>query len=155
MSHKLWGGRFTGAIDPLMSAYNDSLRFDRVLWPQDIAGSIAYARANTANGLLTPQEFAAIEKGFSQIAQEWQTDTFEVKSNDEDIHTANERRLGELIGEGVAGKLHTGRSRNDQVATDLRMWVRDELKKLENHLKDLLRVIARRAEKEMELILPG
>ena len=109
MTGRLWGGRFTGETDPLMQAYNDSLPFDSVFWRQDIAGSIAYARANSKCGVVTEQEFKQIEEGFQQVGKEWEIDSFEVKPNDEDVHTANERRLGEIIGKEVAGKLHTGR----------------------------------------------
>jgi argininosuccinate lyase len=125
-SSKLWGGRFTGMIpfpsvesmahnpksigatDPLMTAYNESIHFDKAFFAQDIAGSIAFARANVKTGILTQDEFSAIEKGFGQILQEWQINKFEIEQgSDEDIHTANERRLGEVIGKDIAGKLHT------------------------------------------------
>ncbi|KAK0336310.1 argininosuccinate lyase [Friedmanniomyces endolithicus] len=153
---KLWGGRFTGAVDPVMMQYNESLTFDRVFYSQDIRGSIAYARANTHTGILTQHEFSEIERGLKQVQKEWETNTFEVRPEvDEDIHTANERRLGEVIGKEIAGKLHTGRSRNDQVATDMRLWLRDQLDKLEGYLVDFLRVIAARAEKEIEAVMPG
>lgn len=91
-----------------MEAYNESIYFDRAFYAQDIAGSVAFARANIATGILTKDEFAAIEKGLSQILEEWWSNTFEIKpGTDEDIHTANERRLGEIIGTEIAGKLHT------------------------------------------------
>ncbi len=97
-----------GATDPLMMAYNESIHFDRAFFAQDIAGSIAFARANVATGILTKDEFAAIETGLGQVLEEWRTDKFEIRSgSDEDIHTANERRLGEIIGTEIAGKLHT------------------------------------------------
>lgn len=153
---KLWGGRFTGGTDPIMTQYNESIYFDRALYSQDIRGSIAFARANTKVGLLTQEEFAAIEKGFEQVLQEWESNTFKIVPGvDEDIHTANERRLGEIIGTGIAGKLHTGRSRNDQVATDMRLWLRDQLSQLEEYLVAFLKVIAARAEKEIEHVMPG
>lgn len=151
----LWGGRFTGGLDPLMVTYNESLPFDRVIYAQDIRGSIAYARANSKIGILTADEFAAIEKGFQQVLKEWESNTFEVKPNDEDIHTANERRLGEIIGTGIAGKLHTGRSRNDQVATGMRLWLRDQLRLLEDHLVSFLRVLAARSKAEITALMPG
>ncbi|KAF2100677.1 argininosuccinate lyase [Rhizodiscina lignyota] len=152
----LWGGRFTGGLDPLMVAYNESIYIDRAFYAQDVAGSIAYARANKNLGILFDDEFAAIEKGLSQVRTEWETGKFEIRAGvDEDIHTANERRLGEIIGTAIAGKLHTGRSRNDQVATDMRMWLRDELRKIEQYLVDFLKVIAARAEKEVEYVMPG
>lgn len=97
-----------GATDPLMVQYNESIYFDRAFYNQDIAGSIAFARANVGTGILTQDEFAAIEKGLRQVLEEWKTNKFEIKQGiDEDIHTANERRLGEVIGKEIAGKLHT------------------------------------------------
>lgn len=97
-----------GDLDPLMMAYNESIHFDRAFFAQDIAGSIAFARANVATGILTQDEFAVIEEGLSQVLNEWRANTFEIKlSSDEDIHTANERRLAEIIGKEIAGKLHT------------------------------------------------
>lgn len=104
-----------------MMKYNASLPYDRAFYAQDVTASIAYARANVKTGILTQSEFEQIEKGLRQVAQEWKDGTFVVvEESDEDIHTANERRLGEIIGKDIAGKLHTGRSRNDQVATDMR-----------------------------------
>lgn len=97
-----------GDIDPLMMAYNESIKFDQAFFAQDIAGSIAFARANIATGILTQDEFTTIEKGLNQVLEEWRTDKFEIRPRtDEDIHTANERRLAEIIGKEVAGKLHT------------------------------------------------
>ena len=152
----LWGGRFTGGLDPLMMNYNASLRFDRTFFAQDIRGSIAWARANHRVGILTFAEFDAIDKALTQIRKEWESNSFVIKDDiDEDIHTANERRLGELIGKDVAGKLHTGRSRNDQVATDMRLWLREQLETIEQILTDLVKVVASRAEQEIEHVMPG
>ena len=89
------------------------------------------------------------------MEQEWLDNKFVAQENDEDIHTANERRLGELIGREIAGKLHTGRSRNDQVATDMRIWVTMEGGKLVGILKELVGVMVSRAEKEIEVLMPG
>jgi argininosuccinate lyase len=95
-----------GNTDPLTVAYNESIYFDRAFYSQDIAGSIAFARANIGTGILSQEEFQAIETGFQQVRKEWETDTFKIVPGvDEDIHTANERRLGEIIGTGIAGKL--------------------------------------------------
>ncbi len=139
-----------------MVSYNESIYYDRAFYAQDIAGSVAWARANHKRGILTASEFAAIEKGFAQVTEEWENGVFEIKPGvDEDIHTANERRLGEIIGTGTGGKLHTGRSRNEQIAADMRLWLRDELRKLEGFLRDLLKVVAARAEKELEVVMPG
>lgn len=145
-----------GGLDPLMEQYNESLSFDNVLHKQDILGSIAFARANTKAGRLTQPEFEKIEAGLLDVLKEWETGTFKsIPGADEDIHTANERRLGEIIGKDVAGKLHTGRSRNEQIATDMRLWLRDELDKLEGYLVSFLRVIARRSEAEVDYLMPG
>ena len=155
-ANMLWGGRFTGGLDPLMVSYNESIYFDRAIYAQDIRGSIAYARANAAIGILTEEEFKAIEKGFGQVLSEWKDDKFEIKPGvDEDIHTANERRLGEIIGTQIAGKLHTGRSRNDQVGTGMRLWLRDQLREVEQHLIALLRVTTSRAQSEISALMPG
>ncbi|KAJ9612444.1 argininosuccinate lyase [Cladophialophora chaetospira] len=152
----LWGGRFTGGLDPLMVSYNESIYFDRAIYAQDIKGSVAYARANTKIGILTQDEFNAIEKGFAEVLWEWQNEKFEIKPGvDEDIHTANERRLGEIIGTHIAGKLHTGRSRNDQVGTGMRLWLRDQLREIEQHLIALLRVTTSRAANEISALMPG
>ncbi|KAI0479133.1 L-Aspartase-like protein [Xylariaceae sp. FL0804] len=152
----LWGGRFEGGLDPLMVAYNESIHFDKALYKQDILGSIAFARANHKGGMLTADEFDKIEKGLREVMKEWEDGTFTIVPGvDEDIHTANERRLGEVIGKDVAGKLHTGRSRNEQVASDMRMWLRDELRSVDGHLVELLRVAADRAAREVEHVMPG
>ncbi|OCK97039.1 argininosuccinate lyase [Cenococcum geophilum 1.58] len=160
---RLWGGRFTGEMDPLMNQYNESLSLDRIFYAQDIKGSIAYARANVKTGILTQEEFEKLEEGLKKVLQEWDEGKFQPAPGDEDqllsvplyIHTANERRLGEVIGTNVAGKLHTGRSRNDQIATDMRMWLRDELDLIEEHLVDLLKVIAQRAKQDIDYIMPS
>ncbi|PVH99230.1 argininosuccinate lyase [Periconia macrospinosa] len=151
----LWGGRFTEGLDPVMEQYNTSLPYDRRFYAEDIAGSIAFARANMNNGVLTKDEFAAIEKGFAQIKEEWANNTFKVQPNDEDIHTANERRLSEVIGKEIGGKLHTGRSRNEQVVTDMRLWLREELRTLEGYLIQLIQTSVQRAEAEIEVLMPG
>lgn len=101
--------------------------------------AIAFARANKKGGIITEDEFNKIEKGLQAVMKEWDNDSFVIVPGvDEDIHTANERRLGEIIGKDVAGKLHTGRSRNEQVACDMRMWLRDELRKIEGHIVTFL-----------------
>lgn len=152
----LWGGRFTGGLDPLMVAYNESIYYDRAFYSQDIRGSIAWARANKHKGILSEHEFSEIERGLKEVEQEWRDNKFNIQSGiDEDIHTANERRLGEIIGKDIAGKLHTGRSRNEQVATDMRLWLREQLDNLEVFLVDLLKVTASRAEAEIEHVMPG
>ncbi|RVD88576.1 uncharacterized protein DFL_002756 [Arthrobotrys flagrans] len=153
---KLWGGRFTGKTDPLMQMYNESLSYDKRMYAQDILGSQAYAKATCKAGILTPEERDTIISGLEQVRQEWASDTFVIHPEiDEDIHTANERRLGEIIGAHIAGKLHTGRSRNDQVATDMRLWLRDELDEIEGYLIEFLRATVERAEEQIDALLPG
>ena len=154
MSTKLWGGRFSDALDPLMEEFNASIGFDWRLWQADIRGSQAYARALARAGLLTEDEAAQIVSGLELVADEWRADSFVIQTGDEDIHTANERRLTELIGP-VAGKLHTGRSRNDQVATDLRLWLREELQARAQQVRTLIEVATDRAESELDLLMPG
>lgn len=152
---KLWGGRFTGATDPLMTSYNESLSYDRRMYKADVMGSITYSRALLKVGILTAHEQSELERGLHLVLEEWQAGKFEEREGDEDIHTANERRLGELIGTPIAGKLHTGRSRNDQVATDMRIYLREEMDGLSAALRAFLQVLATRAEVEMGVLMPG
>ncbi|CAO3608170.1 unnamed protein product [Cunninghamella blakesleeana] len=151
---KLWGGRFTGAVDPLMDAFNASIHFDCRMYEADCIGSIAYAKALAKNNIITEQERDQLVEGLQSVMKEWENKTFELKPGDEDIHTANERRLGELVG-SVAGKLHTGRSRNDQVATDMRIWLREEASKILAHLKELISIVVNRADREIDVLIPG
>ncbi|KAJ7582907.1 argininosuccinate lyase [Mycena floridula] len=151
---KLWGGRFTGKTDPLMHSFNQSLKYDQRMHSADIRGSIAYAKSLQLVGILTVEEKDKIIKGLQVVGKEWQDGVFSVQPDDEDIHTANERRLSELIGP-VAGKLHTGRSRNDQVATDMRLWLLEEVKEVQAGLRGLISVLVERADTEKEIILPG
>lgn len=152
---KLWGGRFTGATDPLMDLYNASLPYDKKMFAQDLEGTRVYTMGLEKLGLITPEELSEIHRGLKVIHDEWANDKFVEKYGDEDIHTANERRLGEIIGKNISGKVHTGRSRNDQVATDMRLYVRDELKKLAFYLKSFIETMIKRAEKEIDYLMPG
>lgn len=151
---KLWGGRFTKETDPLMEAFSASIGFDRRLWAADIRGSIAYARALQRAGILSPQERDTLIRGLEEIAQELEAGNFIFLPTDEDIHTAVERRLREKVGE-VADKLHTGRSRNDQVATDLRLYLMGEIPVLRSHLESLQEAILARAEEYLDVLMPG
>ncbi|KAK8019623.1 hypothetical protein PG990_004761 [Apiospora arundinis] len=126
------------------------------LYKEDILGSIAFARANSKAGIISEAEFQEIERGLLQVMEEWKQGTFAIMPNDEDIHTANERRLGEVIGKDTAGKLHTGRSRNEQVVCDMRMWLRDRIREIDSQLVAFLKVIITRAESdEINYIMPG
>ena len=151
---KLWGGRFTGRTDSLVHRYNASISFDARLYDEDITGSIAWADALAAAGLLTPKEQEALSEGLETVRREFAGGTFATQPDDEDIHSAVERRLTELVGP-VGGKLHTGRSRNDQVATDFRLWIMRACESLDTHLVELLAGLADSAEAALNLPMPG
>jgi argininosuccinate lyase len=154
ISMTLWHGRFDQEPDAQMWALNASIGFDIRLAEQDLRGSMAWASALQAAGVLTNQEYLQISDGLNSILVAFQSGEFSVKPDDEDIHTAVERRLGEIIGP-LAGKLHTGRSRNDQVATDFRLWMLDHLVLLDTVLSNLQSVLISRAEADMDVIMPG
>jgi len=151
---QLWGGRFSGTTDALMRQFNDSIYFDVRLWEADIDGSIAYAQALTQVDVLTSTEETLLIDGLEKIRAEFSEDRFELKASDEDIHSAIERRLTELVGD-IAGKLHTGRSRNDQVATDTRLWLKRQIERLRLHLETLQGAIITKAEEHIDVIVPG
>ena len=151
----LWGeGRFNEPSDDDLKALNDSISFDKRMYKQDIRGSIAYARASAAAGVLTAQEADTIIGGLEQVLAEFDGGTFELKAGDEDIHTAVERRMTEIVG-SVGGKLHTGRSRNDQVATDFRLWVMDAIRELRPMIGELQAALCDKAEAHVETVMPG
>jgi len=150
----LWSGRFTGKLDAAAWLLNTSLPFDQRLAAQDVRGSMAWAGGLFKAGLLTEAEHAAILSGLNQIAGEFAQNTFTFHESDEDIHTAVERRLGELIG-ATAGKLHTGRSRNDQVATDFRLWMLDAIEQLNSAICILQSALLNLAEKHTTTLMPG
>ncbi|KAL3236639.1 argininosuccinate lyase ARG4 [Nakaseomyces bracarensis] len=153
---KLWGGRFTGDTDPLMQLYNASLPYDYRMYKADLEGTKVYTAGLNKLGLITDDELTKIHHGLVEIKKEWDENKFVRHESDEDIHTANERRLGEIIGRDIAGKVHTGRSRNDQVVTDMRIYCRDILnEKIFPAMKSLINVIVNRAEKEIDILMPG
>jgi argininosuccinate lyase len=150
----LWAGRLEGTLDEKAAALNASLAFDSRLAAQDVRGSAAWARALARAGVLTAEEAAAIERGLDQIGRELAEGKFAFRPADEDIHTAVERRLGELTGD-LAGKLHTGRSRNDQVATDFRLWVMESLQQAVAQIRGVQESLVARAEKDFGVAMPG
>jgi len=150
----LWGGVFSEPTDDDLRKLNDSFWFDRRMYAQDIAGSVAYARAMARADVLTESESAQIVDGLAKVKAEFDAGTFTVGANDEDVHTAVERRLVELIGEPGL-KLHTGRSRNDQVATDLRLWVKDAVIVTQTWVKGLQAALVERAEQHTADLMPG
>ncbi len=150
----MWGGRFSKSIDDKFAYLNNSFRFDWRLYAADIRGSMAYAKALAKANIITDAECETLMEGLQRVKQEFDTGTFEAKPSDEDIHTAVERRLGELVG-SVAGKLHTGRSRNDQVATDARLFVLDAIRNTQHALRDLQAAIVEKSEQHLDILMPG
>lgn len=144
----LWGGRFAQSPNQLAFELNASLSVDQRLALQDVDGSLAWADAIHKAGILSDEERAAIAFGLDTVREEFSSGQFSFVPSDEDIHTAVERRLTELIGE-AAGKLHTGRSRNDQVATDFRLWMLSAIPELESALKNLQAALVENAEKAL------
>ncbi len=151
---KLWGGRFNTPTDSLMERFNASIPFDWRLYDADIAGSIAYARALARASLITDAEAATLVDGLKNVRREFGDGSFEIRLSDEDIHTAVERRLYELVGT-VAGKLHTGRSRNDQIATDIRLFVRGAVERVMAGISEAQDALVRQAEAHPDVIMPG
>ena len=153
-ANTLWDGRFAGGASDIMQQINASIHFDRRFYRQDIAGSRAHCSMLMAQGILTADDGHAILKGLDRIEGEIAAGTFTYDPAREDIHMHVEARLSELIGE-AAGRLHTARSRNDQVATDFRLWLRDEIDALDPALKRLQVALLDRAEEHADTVMPG
>ena len=154
MSNRMWGGRFATGPDAIMEEINASIGFDQRLFKQDIAGSIAHATMLAEVGILTQSDRDAIISGLNAVLGEIEAGTFTFSRSLEDIHMNVESRLKEVIGD-AAGRLHTARSRNDQVATDFRLYVRDAIDTLLAQIKTLQLALVRRAETEVGTIMPG
>lgn len=150
----LWGGHFSAGPDELMTRINASIDFDKRLWAQDIRGSRAHATMLAARGIITPADRDAILAGLDEIAREIEAGRFVFDKALEDIHFNIEQRLTERIGE-PGRRLHTARSRNDQVATDMRLWVRDAMERAEGLLQALQRVLIGQAMRHAETVMPG
>jgi len=149
-----WSALFSEPMSDLVKRYTASVFFDWRLWQADISGSLAHAEMLAAQGILTPADHAAIEQGLAQITAEIKSGAFDWKLDLEDVHLNIEARLTQLVGD--AGKrLHTGRSRNDQVATDVRLWLRGEIDLIDGLLIDFQKALVAIAEKNVEVILPG
>ncbi len=153
-SNQMWGGRFEDKPSDIMEQINASIGVDKRMWRQDIRGSIAHATMLSKQGIITKDEAVEIVNGLNTIAEEIKSGQFEFKPALEDIHMNIEARLREMIGD-VAGKLHTGRSRNDQVATDFRMWTRDAIDELTHLIEDLQMVLEDLADAHQDSIMPG
>ncbi len=154
MSDKAWGGRFEGGLDAVALRYSASVDVDQRLAPQDIRGSIAHVRMLAARGVVTADEADAIVAGLESIGAEVAAGDFEWSDAREDVHMNLEATLSDRIG-SVGGKLHTGRSRNDQVATDMRIWTRDACWDTAARIDRMLAMLARRAADTVEVLLPG
>ncbi len=154
MSNKMWGGRFGSGPDPIMEDINVSIDFDRHLYRQDIAASKAHAAMLAKQGIITAQDAKRIAHGLDTILSEIESGKFAFKRALEDIHMNVESRLAELVGE-PAGRLHTARSRNDQVATDFRLWVRDAIDEIEGGLAAYQRALAEKALEHAGTVMPG
>ncbi|HEY5072025.1 MAG TPA: argininosuccinate lyase [Caulobacteraceae bacterium] len=152
--HSLWGGRFSAKPADLMAAINASIAIDRRLAPEDLAGSRAHAAMLVACGIIEPGDEVAIQQGLDLIEAEIAEGTFPFRDEFEDIHMNIEARLAELIG-APAGRLHTARSRNDQVALDLRLWVRGACDRARDLIVDLQRALLDQAETHAETLAPG
>ncbi|MEO0938204.1 MAG: argininosuccinate lyase [Pseudomonadota bacterium] len=153
-ANKMWGGRFAAGPDAIMEAINASISFDQRMAAQDIAGSRAHAAMLAAQGIITDTDAAAIREGLLTILSEIEAGEFAFSAALEDIHMNVEARLKEIIGE-PAGRLHTGRSRNDQVATDFKLWVRDQLDAADAGLVALIRALVAQAEAGADWVMPG
>jgi argininosuccinate lyase len=152
--NSLWGGRFDGGPAEIMRRINASIGFDKRLYAEDIAGSQAHCAMLVEQNILSPEDGAAISAGLEQIRSEIETGNFVFSAEREDIHMNIEARLAELIGP-AAGRLHTARSRNDQVATDLRLWLRAAIDRLALAMRDLQQALIDRAEAEAATVMPG
>ncbi|MBP8949182.1 MAG: argininosuccinate lyase [Candidatus Promineofilum sp.] len=151
---KLWGGRFAEQTNTLVHRYNASIGFDARLYDEDITGSVAWAEGLAATGLLSAGERDTLLAGLEAVRVEFAAGAFAIAPDDEDVHSAVERRLTELVG-SVGGKLHTGRSRNDQVATDFRLWVMRDCDRLDGAIREVQSALADSAAAALDLPLPG
>src|SRR5271170_4558001 len=154
MSNKMWGGRFTERPDAIMEEINVSIDVDRHMYAQDIAASKAHAAMLSAQGIITANDAKNIAKGLDTILSEIAKGSFDFKRALEDIHMNVENRLAELIGP-AAGRLHTARSRNDQVATDFRLWIRDAVDGIDAALAGYQRALAEKALEHAATVMPG
>jgi argininosuccinate lyase len=151
---KMWSGRFSESSASLLDDFNASIMFDRRLYREDIEGSLAHAAMLQAQGILNVEELKSIENGMAQVLSEIESGEFEWKISDEDLHMAIEKRLTAIIGD-TGGKLHTARSRNDQVAVDFRRYVLRKDREIAQLLKSLLEVVVEIASKHTETLIPG
>ena len=153
-SNQMWGGRFASGPDAIMEEINASIDYDRKLFRQDIRGSLAHAAMLETTGILSSEDCDKITHGLNQIGEEIEKGEFSFSRRLEDIHMNIEARLSDLIGP-AAGRLHTARSRNDQVAVDFRLWTKEELQRTEKALTSLIEAFLDKAEKHADDVMPG
>ena len=153
--NKLWGGRFTAPTDKLVEEFTASIGFDKRLYAEDIAGSIAHARMLSSQQIISQSDTDALIAALKQIKGEIEAGEFNFSIALEDIHMNIESRLGEIVGTESAGRLHTGRSRNDQVALDLRLFLRRQLQQVNRLIVELIVVLVDKAEVNLKVIMPG
>lgn len=151
---QLWGGRFTKETDALVYNFNASISFDRTLYAQDIKGSMAHVTMLAKQGILTEEEKDQILEGLQGIQQDVEAGSLVITDEYEDIHSFVEATLIDRIGD-VGKKLHTGRSRNDQVALDMKLYIRDEIEAMDRLLKEMLEVLLRLMKENTETAMPG
>lgn len=151
---KTWSQRFESALHPTIAAFNASIGFDIALIEHDLTGSQAHARMLAETGILSREEGEQLVQGLTQIRQEYREGRFTPTLKDEDVHFAVEHRLVEILGD-VGKKLHTARSRNDQVGTDIRLYLRDRIHVIRTHLQDFQRVLLAQASQHVETLIPG
>lgn len=152
---KMWSGRFSEGSSKLLEEFNASINFDKNLFLQDINGSIAHATMLGNCGILDKNDSKKIVNGLKQVLEEIKNGTFNFKLEDEDIHMSVEKRLSEIIGADIGGRLHTARSRNDQVSLDFRMFVLNEFKEISNLLLNLISTLLKKAKENKDTIMPG
>lgn len=150
----MWDGRFKKELDSKTNDFNSSIKFDYKLYKYDILGSIAHSKMLSKQGIISKEDDEKIEKGLLEILEEIESNTLEFDSNAEDIHMFIEAKLTEKIGDS-GKKVHTARSRNDQVALDLKMYVKDEIKEIKNLIKELIKSLIKKSEENLETIMPG
>src|SRR4051812_36781483 len=154
MSQKTWGGRFSAPTDRLVEQFTESISFDQRLYPQDVRASQAHARMLAKVGVLTPPEAERIAAALDEIREDIEHGRMEYSTALEDIHTHIEAALIRKLGD-LGRKLHAARSRNDQVVTDVKLWVRDAIDELDQKLADLQRAFLALAEREKDVIVPA
>ncbi|MFH1351473.1 MAG: argininosuccinate lyase [Pseudomonadota bacterium] len=154
MDNKIWGGRFREKIDDLFNSFNASISFDRRLYPQDIEGSMAHCRMLAKQGIISDEEASLILEALSKIKREMDRGEISLDETHEDIHTAVEKALIDKVGP-IGEKIHTGRSRNDQVALDVRLYVREVIHEIIGLIKEMQRTLVSLSDKNSDLIIPG